>query len=218
MRKITISQVVAFVVLSGIAICLGVTSAALFLGGIALGDFRGVVLVLGGVVSIYLWLFVVYRLFLHFSPLESGVQFNGSRGEFSAQVNILFYLVFFNALVRTHFIPVPLMRFVYIALGARLGANTYSAGALLDPPLTEIGHNCIIGHDAVLFAHAIEGDRFALSKIRIGNNVTIGAKAIVMSGVTIEDGAVVSAGAVVPKNTKIGSGERWGGVPARRLP
>ena len=28
--------------------------------------------------------------------------------------------------------------FVYLALGARLGANTYSAGALLDPPLTVI--------------------------------------------------------------------------------
>ena len=96
-----------------------------------------------------------------------------------------------------------------------MGENTYSAGTLLDPPLTEFGANCIIGHDAVLICHAIEGSRFALSRIRVGDNVTIGATAVIMSGVTIGDGAIVSAGAVVPKDTQIGPGEVWGGVPAQ---
>jgi acetyltransferase-like isoleucine patch superfamily enzyme len=98
-----------------------------------------------------------------------------------------------------------------------MGANTYSAGALLDPPLTELGVNCIVGHDAVLYCHIIEGRRFAFSKIRIGNNVTVGATAVIMPGVNIGDGAIVSAGAVVLKNTQIGSNEVWGGGPAKRL-
>jgi acetyltransferase-like isoleucine patch superfamily enzyme len=147
----------------------------------------------------------MYRLFLSAMPLPHGLVVPGTRGEFSAQVNILFYLLLFNTLIRTHFLPVPLLRLVYLALGARLGSNTYSAGALLDPPLTTIGANSIVGHDAALFAHAIEGDRFSLSPIVIGDDVTIG------------DGAIVSAGAVVGKDTRIGPREIWGGVPARLL-
>jgi acetyltransferase-like isoleucine patch superfamily enzyme len=120
-------------------------------------------------------------------------------------------------LIRTHFIPVPLLRLVYLALGAKLGANTYSAGALLDPPLTRIGGNTIIGHDAVIFAHVIEGARLELKTVVIGDAVTIGATAVVMAGVRIGDHAIVSAGAVVTKDTVIAAGEIWGGVPARRL-
>ena len=150
-------------------------------------------------------------------PLKEGELTEGSRQEFAAQVNILFYLLLFNSLIRTHFLPVPLMRLVYLALGARLGENTYSAGTLLDPPLTEFGANCIIGHDAVVISHAIEGSRFALYRTRIGNNVTIGATAVIMAGVNIGDGAIVSAGAVVLKGSRIGPGEVWGGMPAKCL-
>jgi acetyltransferase-like isoleucine patch superfamily enzyme len=150
-------------------------------------------------------------------PLKEGEIVEGSREEFAAQVNILFYLMLFNALIRTHFLPVPLMRLVYLALGARLGRNTYSAGVILDPPLTHIGDNCIVGHDAVLFSHALEGERMSLAAIKVGDNVTIGATAVIMSDVTIGSGAIVSAGAVVTKGTRIGSCEVWGGVPARLL-
>jgi len=217
MRKITGQQISLFFLMFGAILVLGIGTAYGLLGSLPLGDFRGVTLVVGAVVFIYLWAFAVYRAFLHFMPLREGDLAEGSRKEFAAQVNILFYLMLFNSLIRTHFLPVPLMRLVYLALGARLGANTYSAGTLLDPPLTEFGANCIIGHDAVLFCHAIEGSHFALSRIRAGDNVTIGATAVVMSGVTIGDGAIVSAGALVLKDTRIGPGEVWGGVPARRL-
>ncbi|MEZ5502008.1 MAG: DapH/DapD/GlmU-related protein [Halioglobus sp.] len=83
--------------------------------------------------------------------------------------------------------------------------------------MTEIGDNTIIGHGATLYSHAIEGHHFALERIVLGNNVTVGAHAIIMSGVRVGDGAIVSAGAVVRKGTRIGAGEHWGGVPARRL-
>ena len=217
MRKISFGQILFFQVLLLTAIALGVLTTWFVLGGLPPGDFRGVTLTVGAVIFIYLYAFLIYRLFLRVMPLHEGNISEGSREEFTAQVNILFYLLLFNSLIRTHFIPVPLMRLVYLALGARLGENTYSAGTILDPPLTVIGDNSIIGHDAVLFSHAIEGRNFSLNAIRIGSNVTVGATAVIMSDVVIGDGAIVSAGAIVKKGTRIGSGEVWGGVPARML-
>lgn len=217
MRTINAKQIIVFFSLLGLILTLTAATTWWGLGGLPLGDFRGVVMSLAAIVLIYLYAIAVYRAFLHFRPLQEGELEEGSRGEFAAQVNILFYLMLFNSLIRTHFLPVPLMRLVYQALGTRMGANTYSAGVILDPPLTELGANCIVGHDAVMFSHAIEGRRFALARIRIGDDVTIGATAVIMSGVSIGDGAIVSAGSVVLKDTRIGPHEVWGGVPAKRL-
>ena len=217
MRKISFLEISCFLFLLTIIILLGILTTKCLLSLVSFNDFKGVVAVGSSVFFIYLYAFAIYRLFLYFIPLQEGELPLGSKEEFSAQVNILFYLMLFNTLIRTHFIPVPLMRLIYLALGARLGENTYSAGTLLDPPLTEFGDNCIIGHDAVIFCHAIEGQYFSLSRVKVGNNVTIGATAVIMSGVTIGDGAIVSAGAVVPKGCHIGANEIWGGVPAKRI-
>ena len=217
MRTITVPQILCFTTLLILIICLGLATTWFALGGLPLGDFRGVGLTIAAVVLTYLYAFAIYRLFLRVVPLQEGQIVPDTRGEFAAQVNILFYLLLFNSLIRSHFLPVPLLRLVYLALGARLGSNTYSAGVILDPPLTILGDNCIIGHDAVLFAHAIEGNHMSLSRIHIGHSVTIGATAVVMSDVHIGDGAIVSAGSVVLKGARIGAGEVWGGVPAKRL-
>ncbi|MRX08998.1 acyltransferase [Pseudoduganella sp. FT25W] len=217
MRAIKFCQVAVFLWLLMLILLLAIGTTALVVDRLPLGDFRGVTLVLAAVVLLYLYAFLVYRLFLLALPLREGEVAEHSRHELVANVNILFYLLLFNSLIRTHFIPVPIQRLIYLALGARLGANTYSAGALLDPPLTHIGSNTIIGHDAVIFAHVIEGPKLELKAVHIGNTVTIGAKAVVMAGVQIGDNAIVSTGAVVTKDTQIAAGEIWGGIPARRL-
>jgi serine acetyltransferase len=216
MRKITAGQI-SFMVLLSVIILLAIVSANLLARREWLGDFYGVMYILALVVLIYCWAFVIYRLFLRVLPLEEGYIEPGSRAEFVAQVNILFYLMLFNSLIRTEFLPVPLKTLVYSLLGTKIGSNSFSPGTILDPPLTEIGDNSIIGHAATLYSHAIEGHHFALERIVLGNNVTVGAHAIIMSGVTVGDGAIVSAGAVVKKGTRIGPGEHWGGVPARKL-
>jgi hypothetical protein len=217
MRAIKPVQVAVFLGLLALILALAVGTTALVFGPLPLGDFRGVTLVVVALLLVYLYAFLVYRCFLLALPLHEGEVPEHSRHELAANVNILFYLLLFNSLIRTHFIPVPIQRLIYLALGARLGANTYSAGALLDPPLTHIGSNTIIGHDAVVFAHVIEGARLELKSVHIGNTVTIGAKAVVMAGVRIGDNAIVSTGAVVTKDTQIGAGEIWGGIPARRI-
>lgn len=217
MRKITGGQIGFFFSLLGLIILLAVCSANVLATREGLGDFFGVIYLLALLVLIYLWAFIVYRLFLHFMPLREGYIEPGSREEFVAQVNILFYLMLFNSLIRTDFLPVPLKTLVYSFLGTKFGSNSFSPGTILDPPLTEIGDNTIIGHAATLYSHAIEGHHFSLAKIVLGNNVTVGAGAIIMSDVIVGDGAIVSAGAVVKKGTRIGAAEHWGGVPARCL-
>ena len=217
MRKITGGQIGFFLFLLVLIVALAVYTANFVARKAWLGDFYGVIYVILLVLFVYLWAFVAYRLFLRFCPLQEGYVEPGTRAEFAAQVNILFYLMLFNTLIRTEFLPVPVKTLVYAILGTRIGTNSFSPGTILDPPLTEIGDNTIIGHHATLYSHAIEGSRFSLDKIVLGNNVTVGAHAIIMSDVIVGDGAIVSAGAIVRKGARIGANEIWGGVPARRL-
>ncbi len=217
MRKIKGSQIFVFLILFLTILVLGVGTTRELIGSLPFGDFRGVVLIVASLVFIYLYSFAIYRLFLYLLPLKDGEIAEQSREEFIFHVYLLFYLILFFPLIRSGFLPVPLMRLVYISLGARLGNNTYSSGIILDPPLTRIGANTIVGQYALLIAHVNEGKRLALYHINIGNNVTIGAHAVVMPGVTIDDNAVVGTGSVVTKGTHIKSGEVWGGVPARKI-
>jgi acetyltransferase-like isoleucine patch superfamily enzyme len=94
----------------------------------------------------------------------------------------------------------------------------------------EIGEHCSIASGVHIYTHdsvrwAIQGlekdhenythvDR---APVKIGNNVYIGANAVICKGVTIEDRAVVAAGAVVLERTRIKTGEIWAGVPARKV-
>ena len=217
MRKVTFSQMIVFAGLVSVALALAILVTRASLGSLPLGDFRGVVLVLAGAALFYACSIAVYRAFLAVFPLRPGEIPEGSRQEFVYQVYVLFYVLLFYGLMRTSFTPAPLMRLVYKALGARLGANTYSMGILHDPPFVEIGRDCVVGQSALLVPHVIEGRRLAHYPIRIGNNVTVGANAVVRAGVQIDDGAIVATGAVVPKGTRIRAGEYWGGVPARKL-
>ena len=217
MRKISVAKLLCYFAWQGLALALAATLWVGLLWPLPLGDFRGVALTGAGILLFYLCTMLVYRLFLRITPLRTGVLDEGSRGEFAAQVNALFYLFVFNSLLRSGFIPIPLQRLICQALGARMGANTFSGGLLLDPPLTVLGDHVLVGSHATLFCHTVEGTRYALDRIVVGNRVTIGANAILMPGVTVGDGAIVSAGAVVTKGTRIGPGETWGGIPARPL-
>ena len=217
MRKIGFSQILVFVVLLSIAVVLGVGTVMLAVGELPLGDFRGVTLVVASLIAGFVYAIVVYRAYLVVCPLNPGEIPEGSSQEFVYHVYLLFYLLVFYPVMRSGAVPVPFMRLVYQALGARLGRNTYSSGIILDPKFVSMGDNCIVGQFALLVPHVIEGRRLAHNPIRIGNNVTIGAHAVVLSDVRIGDDAIVATGAVVPKGTEIGRGETWGGVPARLL-
>lgn len=217
MRKIHFYQIVVFLILFVIALMFGIGTSNFLLGALELGDFRGIAVVAVALLCVYIYAFAIFRIFLWIMPLEEGEIKPRSRQEFIYHVYLLFFLILFYPIMRSGMMPVPLMRLVYLALGARLGNNTYSSGIILDPPFVQVGDNTLIGQYALIIPHVIENEKLAHHTVRIGNNVTIGAHAVVMSGVTIGDHALVATGAIVGKGKHIGAGEVWGGVPARRL-
>jgi acetyltransferase-like isoleucine patch superfamily enzyme len=217
MRVIKPSQIAVFLLLLTIATAGAIATSAFALGRLPLGDFRGLVLFLSTALFFYVYSILTYRLFLLAAPLRSGEIAVGSSQEFIYHVYILFYLIVFYPVMRSGIAPAPLMRLFYLALGTRLGKNTYCQGIIHDPPFISIGANSTVGQSALIIPHVIEGDRLAHYPLTVGDNVTIGAHSVVLSDVTIGDGAIVAAGAVVSKGSRIGSREIWGGIPARKL-
>jgi len=215
MRKITLLQSGLFLVLLSLIISLGISINYLLLGSLPLGDFRGVTLVITGLIICFMVALVIFRLFVNIMPLDEGEIKPQSKKEFIYHIYLLFYLLIFYPIMRAGVVPLPLMRVVYLALGAKLGENTYSSGIVLDPAFVEVGKNTLIGQYALIVPHAIENEKLSHHKVKIGDHVTIGAHAVVMAGVTIGDNALVATGAIVTKGTVIAAGEVWAGVPAK---
>lgn len=87
----------------------------------------------------------------------------------------------------------------------------------------EVGVNVMIGTNVLIVAESHVTERKDLpmvfqpiksNKIVIGDDVFIGAGAIVLAGVTIGKGSIIGAGSVVLEDTKIGEYEVWAGNPA----
>lgn len=181
------------------------------------GPFTGVLASAAFALLAYGLAVALYRLVFAITRLPRGDFPPGSRAELLMNLHLLHSLILFQPIMSSRILPVPLLRSFYLALGARMGANTYSGGVIFDPLAIELGANTIIGQGAILAPHVIEGHRLGLYPIRIGSGVTIGAQAVVLADVEIGDGVMVAVGAVVAKGTRIPAGEVWGGVPAKRL-
>lgn len=235
MRKITGAQIAVFFALLGLALALGIGSAWALLGALPLGDFRGIVLVTGALLASFLFAILAYRLFLRFFPLIEGKKPEGSRGEFIYHVYVLFLLMVFYPVMFPGFLPIPIARRLYMALGARIGPGSYGPTCIVDPPLTEIGAHCVLGQGAIIACHHIVGNRLVHRRVRIGDRVTIGGAALIGAGVTVHEGALIGphctisplceigAGATILANsflragTRVREGETWGGVPAQHI-
>ena len=217
MRHMKPSRIFVFLLLAGIAASLSILTTWQLPGRLSFGDFRGVALSVFSLGAFYVFAILIFRLFQWLHPLPIGEIGKDSREEFIYHVYLLFYLLLFNPVMFSGLLPIPLMRLFYQALGAHLGQNTFSVGIILDPQFVNIGQDSIVGNGALLIPHVIEGSRLAHYQIRIGNNVTIGARSVVLADVLIGDDAIVAIGSVVKKGTRIPPGETWGGIPARRI-
>ncbi len=86
-----------------------------------------------------------------------------------------------------------------------------------DPHLTEIGRNVVFGFNASVTCHTQQRDTISVKKVVIGDDVLVGANAVIFSGCEIGRGAVILSGAVVSPNTIVGEYEVWGGMPAKKI-
>lgn len=92
-----------------------------------------------------------------------------------------------------------------IKIGENCLINTFLFST--EPYLIEIGSRVIIAHNTEFFTHdgsvhcfRDEFDGIVCGKIKIGNNVFIGAKSIILMNTTIGNNCIVGAGSVVRGN------------------
>lgn len=115
--------------------------------------------------------------------------------------------------------PLEYARFIGVTVGEHTRISDYHHWSS-EPYLISIGDNCAVTNEVKFFTHG--GGRVfredipdydCFGKIKVGNNVYIGARSLIMPGIIIEDNVVIAAGSVVTKS--IPSGVVVGGNPAR---
>ena len=129
----------------------------------------------------------------------------------------------------THVVVRVVLCYLYLR-GNLFCSVWYGATVRGDVNNVTIGSKSSVGDRAVVHVAKIQGD----SPTKIGNNVTIGAGAIVhactigdlvvvgesaqiMDGATVETNSIIAPAAVVTPGTKVPSGELWAGSPAKKV-
>lgn len=113
-------------------------------------------------------------------------------------------------------------------IGVKIGNNCKLNGSPnwgSEPYLISLGDHTEVSFDCAFITHdgATWGFRnqerykgvIRFGRIRVGDNVFIGARSVILPGVTIGDNSIIAAGAVV--NKSIPANEIWRGVPAKYI-
>ena len=160
--------------------------------------------------SIYGIPVLVYRLHQWKYPLQEGVsylrrkQYNPWWGSHQIQV-IYIAIPALEALLRL----IPGVFSAWLRLwGAKVGQNVYWTPGLeiADRPLLEIGDRVVIGHRVGIYSHIIKPRKQDLilyvKKVKIGNDVFVGAGSHLAPGAVIEDGVYIPAATNLYPNQK----------------
>jgi acetyltransferase-like isoleucine patch superfamily enzyme len=107
----------------------------------------------------------------------------------------------------------------YIRLnGARVGSRVYVNTLFIsDHNLLELGDDVVIGSEAHISGHTVEGGIVKTAAVRLGSDVTIGLGTVIDIGVVVGTGCQVGALSLVPKHTSLEAGAVYAGIPVRRI-
>jgi acetyltransferase-like isoleucine patch superfamily enzyme len=130
--------------------------------------------------------------------------------------NGLFYLV------RYTFLPyvtlTPFGTWFLRAMGMKIGQRVFiNSEFISDPRMITLEDDVVIGGSVHLFAHYGGGGHLTIAPVVIGARATIGEKSTVMGDVRIGAHATILPHSALLPGSRVGEGETWGGVPARRI-
>jgi acetyltransferase-like isoleucine patch superfamily enzyme len=131
--------------------------------------------------------------------------------------NGLFYLVRYTFLPFVTLTPFGI--WFLKAMGMKIGRHAFvNTEYISDPQLLTLGEDAALGGSVRIFAHYGGGGNFVVAPVVIERRATIGLGATVMGDVKVGEGATVLPHSVLLPGSRVGAGETWGGVPARRIP
>jgi hypothetical protein len=169
------------------------------------------------------WTLIVLKIIRVLFPIKEGVYSYEDNALTCYIWNLHAFLCITN--LSLHYIngllPPPIRKLFYSALGANMGKGIISIGGrLVDPHLITIEESAMIGDDALLTPHAYartRSDILILGRIEIKKNAIVGAKSMLLPGVTVGENSMINAMSLVAMNTKIPPNQIWGGNPAVKI-
>ncbi|RCG31503.1 amino acid adenylation domain-containing protein [Sphaerisporangium album] len=112
----------------------------------------------------------------------------------------------------------PFKNLFWRLLGVRLGPRVFDDGCHIpERTLVTVGGDCTLSEGALIQAHSLEDGTFKSGYIAIGGGCTIGTKALVHYGVTMDEGATLDADSFLMKGEELAAGSRWRGNPAVQI-
>lgn len=159
----------------------------------------GISSIMAFLISLYVFPLFKFRIHEYFYPLKEGISYLGSKNYSpwwgSHQIQVIY--IAFPAL-ETLLQLIPGAFSLWLRLwGAKVGKNVYWTPQLeiSDRSLIEIGDNVVFGNGVGIYSHIIKPKKndllLYLKKVKIGNNVFLGAWNHLAPGVSIIDDTYV---------------------------
>jgi serine acetyltransferase len=158
---------------------------------------------------------LIMRLLIGFFPVQEGEFEEGSDEVDRWQARAFLGCLSVNYF--DQFVPIFLRAQWYMLFGAKLQWSTKVAGRILDGSLVEMGPNAILGYEGLIMGHFQVDRKVRIGKVRVGESATVGGRASLFPGVTVEPRATVGYGALVLAGRCVPAGETWAGMPAKRI-
>lgn len=111
----------------------------------------------------------------------------------------------------------PMLPTILRCLGARIGKGCHMGILYIGPAmdLVSIGDDVCLNKDMILSTSWVERGRLILEEVQIRSQTHLGSHTVIEGGAIIEEGAEVGPLSMVPRGTRIPTGQRWTGSPAR---